>query len=82
MDYLVIFHTYSGAIKLEKELKKMGIPFETMPAPRHLSVDCGVSLKFKTDTLVEEIISSIHTQNIHKIFKVIDNKFEIVFLNE
>ena len=82
MDYLVIFHTFSGVIKLEKELKKMNIAFNSMPAPRHLSVDCGVAIKFNTEESIEETIKSISTQNIYKIFKITTTDYEVVYINE
>jgi|LGVE01.1.fsa_nt_gb hypothetical protein len=82
MDYLVIFHTYSGVIKFEKELTKMNMTSESMPAPRYLSVDCGVAIKFSTKDTIEEMIQSISTQNIYKIFKITATDYEVVYINE
>lgn len=67
MRYLVIFHTFSGVMYLEKEIKKRKWPYETMPAPRKLSTDCGVAIVFETEG-IDEFISSINTENIQRIY--------------
>ncbi|MCH4889939.1 DUF3343 domain-containing protein [Acidaminobacter sp. JC074] len=69
MKYLVIFHTFSGVLYLEKYMKKQGIEYETMPAPRELSVDCGVALTFVHDDF-NKVIGEIHVENIHRIYEV------------
>ena len=78
MKYLVIFHTFSGVLYLEKYMKKHGLQYETMPAPRELSIDCGVSLIFTHDNF-EEFIESINTENIHRIY--IEESKHLVFEN-
>ncbi len=82
MDFLVVFHTYSGVLKLEKDLKKLQIEFESMPAPRFLSIDCGVSIKFYSDISINSIIDEINTTNIYKIFNIINDDYNQVFIND
>ncbi len=82
MSYLVIFKTYSAVLKLEKELQKINIDFETMPAPRHLSIDCGVSIRFSSQLSIEELLQQISTTSISKILIEINDDFDCVFLNE
>ncbi len=82
MDYLVVFHTYSAVLKLERELKHIDIAFESMPAPRHLSIACGISIAFSTTMHIDDIIKSISTNSIHKIFNVIDDEYKAVFIND
>lgn len=67
MKYLVIFHTFSGLMHLEKIIKKRGMNYETMPAPRELSTDCGVSIVFESDDITD-FIETIDTHNIHRIY--------------
>jgi len=73
MKYLVIFHTFSGVLYLEKYMKKKGIEYETMPAPRELSIDCGVALTFMSHDL-QMVIEDVNVENIHRIYEVDTNK--------
>jgi len=46
-SYLVaLFHSTSGALMAEKLFKREGIAHKIIPVPRHISSDCGVSLRF------------------------------------
>jgi len=80
MNYLVIFHTFSGVMALERYMKKNKIECETMPAPRALSVDCGVALRFQSENLMK-IISEVSTENIHRRYEVNDT-YHLVFEND
>ena len=80
MTYLVIFHTFSGVMSLEKELKKRGIHHESMPAPRQLSTDCGVAIKFSTDN-INTFLSSVAKDNIHRVFLIKGKEYELVYEN-
>ena len=40
---IVTFHTTAGAIAMEKECKKAGIPGRLIPVPRSITSDCGMS---------------------------------------
>jgi hypothetical protein len=44
---VVLFYSVSGAFRAEKLLQKEGIVTKLIPVPRHLSSDCGVSLRFE-----------------------------------
>lgn len=77
MKYRVIFHTFSGVLALEKFMKKHDISYETMPAPRALSVDCGVALVFDYD--YNFVIEHASTNNIHRIYDMDDH---MVYENE
>jgi|GEM_PF-877655 len=79
--YLVIFHTFSGVMQLEKVLKSKSIAFETLPAPRKLSTDCGVAIRFHVDDL-EDFLGGIKTTNIHRIYQVDDTSEDLVFEND
>ncbi len=43
---VVLFPSISHALRAEKLLQAIGIPFRLIPVPRHLSSDCGVCLRF------------------------------------
>lgn len=80
MRYLVIFYTFSGVMQLERALKKREIIFETMPAPRKLSVDCGVSLTFDHED-INQLIESVNTTNIYRIYKIEEATYVLVYEN-
>ena len=43
---IVLFDTTQAAIKAEKALDKEGIRIKLIPVPRHISSNCGISLRF------------------------------------
>lgn len=45
---VVLFYSTSGAIRAEKLTKEAGLRVKLIPVPRHLSSDCGVSLRFES----------------------------------
>ena len=46
-DYgIVLFDTTQAAIKAEKALNQSGIKIKLIPVPRHISANCGVSIRF------------------------------------
>lgn len=47
--FVALFPSTSDALRAEKALKHQGIPNKLIPVPRHLSSDCGVSLRFKRE---------------------------------
>lgn len=44
---VVVFRSVTGALQAEKRLKEKGVAVRLLPAPRHLSSDCGVCLRFE-----------------------------------
>lgn len=44
---IVIFRSAHLAVKAEKTVVRSGIECKLVPAPRHLSHDCGVALQFR-----------------------------------
>ena len=43
---VMLFYSTSSALQAEKLLKREGIATKLIPVPRHLSSDCGISLRF------------------------------------
>ena len=46
---VVIFHTTSAVMKVEKLLVKEGYSVKLIPTPRQFSSDCGIALRFNQD---------------------------------
>ena len=46
---VVLFHSVSGALRAERLIKEAGITCKLIPVPRHLSSDCGLCLRFRTE---------------------------------
>jgi hypothetical protein len=42
---VILLHSTSHAIQLEKSLSNTGIACKLIPVPRHLSSDCGVCIR-------------------------------------
>lgn len=49
--FVALFPSTSDALRAEKVLKQRGIPNKLIPVPRHLSSDCGISLRFDVEHL-------------------------------
>lgn len=47
VDYQFLFYTPLGVILLKKQLMLKGIEFFVMDAPRQLSAECGMSVRFR-----------------------------------
>lgn len=45
-NYLFLFHTALGAVKLKKALSAKQIDYRVIDAPRSLTAQCGLSVKF------------------------------------
>lgn len=46
---VVLFYSVSGALRAERLIKEAGITCKLIPVPRHLSSDCGLCLRFRTE---------------------------------
>jgi hypothetical protein len=44
---VILFYSSSHAIRAEKVLQRAGLVCKLMPVPRHLSSDCGVSVRIR-----------------------------------
>ena len=58
-DLVAIFHSIHRVMQAEKVLKQAGADILLIPAPRKLSADCGLAIRFvpAMQSLVEEILS-------------------------
>ncbi|NLK65351.1 MAG: DUF3343 domain-containing protein [Tissierellia bacterium] len=56
------FKSVSFAMKAESILKKKGIGFKTIPVPRSISSDCGISIRFnkKDNEKIESLLEGVY----------------------
>jgi hypothetical protein len=45
-DFIAVFHSIHRVMKAEKILKGAGVPIQLIPAPRQISSDCGLALRY------------------------------------
>ena len=45
-DFIAVFHSIHRVMKAEKILKGVGMPIQLIPAPRQISSDCGLALRY------------------------------------
>lgn len=68
---VVIFYSTSAAVRAEILAKRSKLVVKLIPVPRHLSSDCGISLRFnnKDKQKIEEILkeNKVEYENIYKI---------------
>lgn len=43
---VILFHTTSSVLRVEKRLIKEGFAIRLVPTPRQFSSDCGIALRF------------------------------------
>jgi hypothetical protein len=48
-DYVAVFHSIHRVMKAEKLLKGKGLPVLLIPAPRSITSDCGLALRYGAD---------------------------------
>jgi hypothetical protein len=58
----ITFKSVSFAMKAESILKKKGIDFKTIPVPRSISSDCGISIRFnkKDNAKIESLLKGVY----------------------
>ena len=48
-DFIAVFHSIHRVMKAEKILKGGGVPILLIPAPRQISSDCGLALRYRPE---------------------------------
>jgi len=58
-DLLAVFNSIHRVLKAEKELKARGLPILLIPAPRSISADCGLAIRYAPEErlLVEKAMA-------------------------
>ena len=49
--YIATFYTHFGALKFNKDCKKISVKSKQMPVPRVLSSSCGTCVSFETEDI-------------------------------
>ncbi len=74
MQKIATFHTTSGAMGFEKQLKMAGESCELRPVPRKISASCGICVAFVTENYQAEAI--VH---LDKIYLVREDVLELLY---
>lgn len=61
VNFLILVHTSSHAISIERKLKDAGISCKLSSIPRNISSDCGICVRFNSANLeqVEKIVREL-----------------------
>lgn len=81
---LAVFNSAHRVMKAEDILKKLGLPALLIPAPRALSTDCGLALRF-SDGEQEKIMQTLADERLLPAFvcrRVADGKYETFWYND
>jgi hypothetical protein len=60
---LAVFNSAHRVMKAENILKKSGLPILLIPAPRALSTDCGLAIRYGSD-LYDRVLQPLVSENI------------------
>ncbi|MDD2365425.1 MAG: DUF3343 domain-containing protein [Desulfuromonadaceae bacterium] len=78
---LAVFNSAHRVMKAENILKKSGIPILLIPAPRALSTDCGLAIRYESE-LNESVLFTLKSENLLPLFiyrKDSDTHYEIIW---
>jgi hypothetical protein len=68
---VVLVRSVSHALRSEKLLQRAGVSCKLIPVPRHLSSDCGVSVRIETADLEQALRAleggSLDVEGVHQI---------------
>jgi hypothetical protein len=79
MNYAIVFHTQSGAIKFDSKMRKLGINCSLQPVPRKLSSSCGICAKIDFIGNPEKLMEP----EIERIYREVSfNQYELLHENE
>ncbi|MGM9972493.1 MAG: DUF3343 domain-containing protein [Clostridiaceae bacterium] len=62
--YIIVFMNTHNAIEGEKVIKGEGHPISIMPTPSHITQSCGISIRFREESL-DAIKKLIQEDKIH-----------------
>ena len=78
---LAVFNSAHHVMKAENILKKCGLAILLIPAPRALSTDCGLAIRFNSD-LLDSVLQALTSEKISPTFiysKVSDSHYETIW---
>ncbi|MBK5142529.1 DUF3343 domain-containing protein [Budviciaceae bacterium BWR-B9] len=78
-EYLFLFHTPLGVIQLKKRLNEWGIHFLVIDAPRVLSAECGMAMRFEL-TESHQYSALINSQ-VKSIYQITTEGYVVLWLD-
>lgn len=78
---LAVFNSSHHVMKAESILKKSGLAILLIPAPRALSTDCGLAIRFERE-LYEMVQITLAAENNAPTYiyqKICDSKYELIW---
>lgn len=78
---LAVFNSAHKVMKAENILKRAGIPILLIPAPRALSTDCGLAIRYESESH-EDILQNLASERVLPAFiyrKESDTHYEIIW---
>ena len=62
-QFLAVFNSAHRVMKAEDVLKKSGLTILLIPAPRALSTDCGLAIRYNDD-IYDRVLQTLTSENI------------------
>ena len=81
---LAVFNSAHRVMKAEDILKKRGLAILLIPAPRALSTDCGLAIRYNSD-FHDSILQALTSEKILPTViyqKISDSRYEPIWCNE
>jgi hypothetical protein len=81
---LAVFNSSHRVMKAENILKRYGLAIILIPAPRALSTDCGLAIKYNSD-LYENVLKTLSSEKLLPEFiyrKDSNSHYERIWINE
>jgi phosphopantothenoylcysteine synthetase/decarboxylase len=81
---LAVFNSAHRVMKAENILKKLTLAILLIPAPRALSTDCGLAIRF-ADDLYDSVLQALSTENLLPTIiyrKESDSLYETIWSND
>ena len=78
-DYVAIFHSIHRVMKAEKQLKRQKIEILLIPAPRQLTSDCGLAIRYSEDSRLD-VMRVLAAEELvpAEVYRKTENGFELV----
>ncbi len=81
---LAVFNSAHRVMKAENILKKSGLTILLIPAPRAISTDCGLAIRYDSD-LSDSVLKALTAENIlpDSIYcKISDSHYDLLWKTE
>lgn len=81
---LAVFNSAHRVMKAETILKKCALPILLIPAPRALSTDCGLAIRYSSD-IYDTVLQALSSENLLPVAiyrKDSDSRYEPIWPSE